>query len=124
MKRLLGAAACVLLTGCSRYSDFTLPLQSGRDGRVDYEWVVTPSPVIPRGAAGAFDDVDALNPSVVIVNGRYWNLYSGYDGAAWHTGLAVSSDGLAWSKQGAVLSPDARGWEGDYIAANGSALHH
>ena len=38
----------------------------------------------------------------------------------WHTAAATSSDGIAWTKLGRVLSPQAS--EGSYIAANGSAL--
>jgi predicted GH43/DUF377 family glycosyl hydrolase len=64
--------------------------------------------------------VDVLNPSVVRFQGRYLNLYSGFDGRAWHTGVANSPDGYHWQKQGRVLSPS--GWEGDAMAANGSAL--
>ncbi|MFN0168992.1 MAG: hypothetical protein ACKV22_21410 [Bryobacteraceae bacterium] len=75
-----------------------------------------------RGSAGEFDSVDALNPSVIRFGKEYLNLYSGFDGKTWHTGLAVSLDGTAWTKRGAVLSPDPKTWEGDYIAANGSAL--
>jgi predicted GH43/DUF377 family glycosyl hydrolase len=61
-----------------------------------------------------------LNPSVVRFRENYLNLYSGYDGHTWHTGVATSSDGIQWKKQGRILSPE--GWEGSYIAANGSAL--
>ena len=78
--------------------------------------------MIPHGEAGEFDSHDALNPSVVLFQGSYLNLYSGFDGKAWSTGLATSFDGLAWRKQGKVLAPDASTWEGDYIAANGSAI--
>jgi predicted GH43/DUF377 family glycosyl hydrolase len=67
--------------------------------------------------------VDVLNPSVVKRQGVYYNLYSGFDGKTWHTGLATSSDGLTWTRQGKVLSPAPNSWEGDdYIAANGSVL--
>ena len=52
------------------------------------------------------------------------NIYSGYDGHTWHTGLASSGDGLHWRKRGKILSPDPQTWEGSYIAANGSALFH
>lgn len=117
------AAACLLLTGCSRYAEFTLPVLPGGGGRVELKWDVAPAPVLTRGPAGAFDDVDALNPSVVKAVGTYYNLYSGYDGKTWHTGLALSSDGVVWTRRGKVLSPDPASWEGDYIAANGSVLH-
>ena len=52
----------------------------------------------------------------------YYNLYSGYDGRTWHTGLAVSTDGVEWRKEGKILSPSVGTWESGDIAANGSAL--
>jgi predicted GH43/DUF377 family glycosyl hydrolase len=87
------------------------------------EWNVHPGAVLQRGAPGEWDSVDVLNPSVVLVAGTLLNFYSGFDGRTWHTGLATSPDGLSWQKQGRVLSPDPAGWEGAYIAANGSAAH-
>ncbi|HEV8042380.1 MAG TPA: hypothetical protein VGP62_26120, partial [Bryobacteraceae bacterium] len=66
--------------------------------------------------------VDVLNPSVIRQGDAYYNFYSGFDGKTWHTGLAVSADGVAWHKEGKILSPDPHTWEGDAIAANGSAL--
>jgi predicted GH43/DUF377 family glycosyl hydrolase len=122
--RLVCATLCwTLLTGCARYSEFTLPVLSGGPGRVSYEWDVRSEPVLTRGEPGSWDSVDALNPSVVQVNGVFWNFYSGYDGRVWHTGLATSRDGLEWSKLAKILSPDAAAWEGGYIAANGTALY-
>lgn len=121
--RWLLAVVCLLLMGCSRYSDFTLPPQSEGGKRVETQWTVSPTPVISQGPEGSWDAVDALNPSVVFTGGLYWNFYSGYDGRTWHTGLATSSEGLSWTKRGKVLSPDPRTWEGDYIAANGAVLH-
>lgn len=74
-----------------------------------------------RGSgAGSWDNTDTLNPSVVHWRGRYWNLYSGFDGKTWHTGTAVSADGVTWTERRRILSPE--GWEGSYIAANGSAI--
>jgi predicted GH43/DUF377 family glycosyl hydrolase len=58
---------------------------------------------------------------VVRASGQYFNFYSGFDGRTWHTGLAVSQDGVAWTKRGRVLSPGPAAWEGGYIAANGAA---
>ena len=71
-----------------------------------------------RGKSGDFDAIDALNPSVIRRGATLWNLYSGYDGKTWHTGLATSSDGALWEKKGKVLSPNPSTWEGDYIAAD------
>jgi predicted GH43/DUF377 family glycosyl hydrolase len=86
-------------------------------------WSWQAAPVLGRGPQGSWDAADVLNPSVVRAAGTFYNLYSGFDGRIWHTGLAVSRDGLSWEKQGRVLSPDAATWEADYIAANGAALH-
>jgi predicted GH43/DUF377 family glycosyl hydrolase len=75
-----------------------------------------------RGAKGEWDAVDVLNPSVIRQGDAYYNFFSGYDGKTWHTGLAVSGDGVTWHKEGKILSPDPGTWEGAAIAANGSAI--
>ncbi len=89
-----------------------------------WKWQADPAPVLGRGPGGAWDGVDALNPSVVQWNGRFYNLYSGFDGRAWHTGLATSADGRSWEKFAGnpVLSPLAGSWETDF-AANGSVVY-
>lgn len=81
-------------------------------------------PVLARGAAGTWDDVDLLNPSVVKFKGKLFNYYSAYDGALWRTGVATSDDGITWTKyeNNPVLEPSTDGWDTQYIAANGSAL--
>jgi len=107
--------SCVILTGCANYGDFTLPpYENGRNLTLHVR--LNPEPVMLRGAA-----TDLLNPSVVR-HGAFFNLYSEFDGNTWHTALAGSPDGIHWMKKGRVLSPDHATWEGDYIAANGSAL--
>lgn len=78
--------------------------------------------MILRGAQGEWDSIDVLNPAVIRQGDAYYNFFSGYDGKAWHTGLAVSADGVTWSKEGKILSPDPGTWEGNAIAANGSAI--
>jgi predicted GH43/DUF377 family glycosyl hydrolase len=117
-------AAALLLTlligACTRYSDFRLPAPpAGADVR--FQWEVRPDPVLGR-TPGGWDASDVLNPSVVRFGGRLWNLYSGFDGHRWHTGIATSDDPLHWTKQSRILSPVSTSWEGSYIAANGSAL--
>ena len=89
------------------------------------EWEVRPEPVLSPGPSGTWDSGDVLNPSVVKAGAAYYNLYSGFDGKTWHTGLATSTDGASWDKQGTgpVISPDPATWEGGYIAANGSLYH-
>lgn len=120
--RAAGCGLWLLAAGCGRYADFRLPLPPGSPSEIVYAWAPHPEPVLRRGPPGAFDAVDALNPSVVRHGGLFYNLYSGFDGRTWHTGLATSADGMLWEKRGLVLSPDPDTWEGDYIAANGSAL--
>lgn len=117
------AALLLLLTACGPYADFQLPRAAGPRS-TGFVFEPMPGPVLARGAGGEWDGADALNPSVVRRGGEYFNFYSGFDGRTWHTGLATSGDGVSWHKLGRVLSPDARAWEGDYIAANGSALWH
>ncbi|HJT87763.1 MAG TPA: hypothetical protein VJ732_07895 [Bryobacteraceae bacterium] len=120
MKRwLLLAAPLLLLAGCGRYADFTLPRLPGGPP-ASYRWEALRDPVLTRGAG--WESHDVLNPSVVRA-GSYYNFYSGFDGQTWRTGVASSADGLEWRKLGMVLEPDARTWEGSYLAANGSALY-
>lgn len=116
-KYLIRVCSCgfvALLSGCG-YADFKLPPPNAAGPGPPFRWQADPQPVIPRDGA-----VDVLNPSVVRWRGSYLNLYSEYDGRTWHTALAVSQDGEHWEERGRVLSPS--GWEGGYIAANGSAL--
>jgi len=113
----LALLALVCLSACGRYGEFTLPPQPGGGHEPHWVFEQRPAPVLPRGA---FRDV--LNPSVVRFPGGYLNLYSAFDGRAWHTRLADSPDGVAWHDRGAAISPNAQTWEGNYIAANGSLL--
>jgi len=117
-------AITLLFAGCGRYADFRLPPVASSNLVNGYELEMDPRPVIPRAAAGAFDSADVLNPSVVRHGGLLYNFYSGFDGHVWRTGLATSQDGRNWTRLGAILSPDARTWEGNYIAANGSAVFY
>ena len=104
---------------CGRYADFTLPVLPGAATASAPVLHFEPRPVLsPRD----WDQQDTLNPSVAWFHGQFYNLYSGFDGRTWHTGLAISADGVNWHSFGKVLSPDAGTWEGSYIAANGSAL--
>ncbi len=115
-------ALCLLANSCVPYADFTLPPLESSDEAAITAWHLFPDPVLRRGSVGEWDSVDVLNPSVVKREGVYYNFYSGYDGNTWHTGLAASQDGSHWKKLGRVFSPEPATWEGDYIAANGSAL--
>ncbi len=125
MWRFLAAPLGALCAAsCGGYANFTLP-PPGSAGAAAYRVAFAVNePILGRGVAGAWDAADVLNPSVVRYRAAYYNLYSGFDGRTWRTGLATSRDGLKWDKQGAVLAPAPGTWEGDYIAANGSALVH
>lgn len=109
---LLGA---IFLSSCSRYADFTPPPPDQAGPKSPFTWEPSPNPVIPRD-----NSTDVLNPSVIRFHNEYLNLYSVYEGKTWHTAIATSPDGEHWQKRGKILSP--QGWEGNYIAANGSAL--
>jgi predicted GH43/DUF377 family glycosyl hydrolase len=114
---LLAAGLMFLVNaGCGSYGDFTLPATNPVPD-ANFHIKTELQPVLPRG-----DLHDALNPSVLKNGGVYYNYYSEFDGHAWRTALATSANGHAWVKLGTVLSPDPNTWEGDYIAANGSAL--
>jgi predicted GH43/DUF377 family glycosyl hydrolase len=115
LRRLAALISFTLLAGCGRYADFTLPAPQTAGPAGPFHWESIAEPVLVRG-----DAMDVLNPSVVRFHDQYWNLYSEFDGNAWHTSVATSSDGVIWTKQGRILSPQAE--DGTYIAANGSAL--
>ncbi len=115
--RVALAAAALWLAGCGHYAAFHLPVLSGGDPGLSFEWEALPDPVLSPG--DGWDSHDALAPAMI--DGRNM-LYSGFDGHTWRTGMATSADGVFWRKHGTILQPDGRGWEGDYIAANGTAL--
>ncbi len=105
------------LCGCSKYADFTLPPAEASGPRAPFDWQASPEPVLGRGPA-AWDSVDVLNPSVVRFHDAFWNLYSGFDGKHWSTGVATSSDGVLWKKTGPVIVGEGDAGQG----SNGSAL--
>jgi predicted GH43/DUF377 family glycosyl hydrolase len=124
-KSVLSVFICVhlwliFLSGCSRYSDFTLPAAPGGDTTLTFAFDALPDPVLSRG--DGWESGDVLNPSVFRDSSGLVNYYSGFDGHTWHTGRAISPDGVHWQKQGKLLSPNPSTWESSYIAANGAAL--
>jgi len=50
--------------------------------------------VIPLGAPGEIDDVEASNPFVIKVNDKFYCYYTAYDGANHRIALAISEDGM------------------------------
>jgi predicted GH43/DUF377 family glycosyl hydrolase len=90
------------------------------------------SAVLTAGAAGTFDSAGVKDPVVVKVGaGDYRMLYTGIDSdGIERVGLATSSDGLTWAKQGIVLDPslapfaaDEDGVEPTGMLIDGSTLH-
>jgi predicted GH43/DUF377 family glycosyl hydrolase len=104
-----------MAAGCGRYGEFALPALAG-ERNITIRVRLDPQPVIRRDELS-----DVLNPSVVRSK-SFFDFYSEFDGRTWHTALAESPDGHSWTKKGRVISPDPATWEGDYIAANGSAV--
>jgi predicted GH43/DUF377 family glycosyl hydrolase len=109
----------LVLAGCGRYADFSLPPVPGGDPMLTFSLEANPQPVIEYGA-----DSDALNPSVVRTSSGLMNFYSAFDGRTWRTVLATSEDGIHFQPGQTIQRPDPRTWEGDYIAANGSVIWH
>ncbi len=71
----------------------------------DWTWVETPfgKPVIDRGPVGEWDHAAVDNPYVYVEDGRYYCFFEAQDTKVrgWHEriGVAVSLDGVSWSKQ-------------------------
>ena len=119
MMRAALLAAAAALAGCGHYANFTLPQVAGGDPALSFAFDEYPQPVLSD------PDGDALNPSVFewAAWGGLANFYSVFDGKTWLTKLMVSNDGgLNWSRRMVVLRQDAEPSQGNYIAANGSAL--
>jgi predicted GH43/DUF377 family glycosyl hydrolase len=88
--------------------------------------------VLTAGAAGTFDSAGVKDPVVVKVGaGDYRMLYTGVDAdGIERVGLATSTDGSAWTKQGVVLNPsmtpyasDETGVEPTGMLVDGTMLH-
>ena len=94
----LTAALLLVCSACRHYADFTLPALAGGDPGMTFALEPRPEPVLSPGPG--WDSHDALNPSVTafdrgLARDRL-NLYSGFDGSTWRTGLATSGDGVHW----------------------------
>jgi len=83
------------------------------------------NPVLQPGAPGEWDGLFIESPSVVKTNGQYYMLYTGVD-TTWRAaiGLAVSSDGITWTKYpgNPVISPGrSPSWD-DFSVATPSII--
>ncbi len=104
------------MSGCANYAEFELP-ELPKAPELELVADLGIEPLLRRNS-----ERDILNPSIVRNGNVLFNFYSEFDGHTWRTALAASLDGHGWARQGRVLAPDPKTWEGDYIAANGSAL--
>lgn len=92
-------AACLGCLPSARADDESTP-----EIDCNWTWVETPfgRPVIDRGPSGDWDHVAVDNPYVYVEDGRYYCFFEAQDikGAGWHerVGLAISRDGVKWSK--------------------------
>jgi sucrose-6-phosphate hydrolase SacC (GH32 family) len=57
-------------------------------------------------APSAFDRISVDCPFVFRHRGRFWMTYVAFDGTGYQTGLASSSDLVAWRKEGCILRRD------------------
>jgi predicted GH43/DUF377 family glycosyl hydrolase len=71
--------------------------------------------VLNVGSAGSYDSYGAMNPSVIKDGTQYKMWYVCYNNAVYRIAQATSFNGVAWGKQGVVLSP---GTAGSYDSAN------
>jgi predicted GH43/DUF377 family glycosyl hydrolase len=102
------------------------------------------NPVLTTGSSGEWDERFVALPRVLYHDGIYYMWYTGgksWVDPPWHIGLAVSADGIAWTKYNdstttnhpyaesdPVLSPSQGQWDGDFIEAGtimliGDTLH-
>ena len=79
--------------------------------------------VIDLGAGGAVDDVYVFSPSVIYRNGLFWLYYGGYDGTNARMCLAISSDGLTFTKKGVVIDLGAGGAADDVYVYHPSVIY-
>jgi len=73
--------------------------------------------VLPLGAAGEADDRNVYTISVFYKDGYFWMYYCGHDGANIRICLALSKDGINFTKKGVVLPLGAAG-EADDVHTN------
>ena len=92
----------------------------------------TGAPVLSVGGAGSFDERGVKDPVVLeVAAGDYRMLYTGVDAdGTERVGLATSTDGASWTKQGLVLDPSLQAFASDQVGVeptglvlDGSTLH-
>ncbi len=71
------------------------------------------SPVLPKGSKGEWDSKYVTDPDVLIVKGEWIMYYVGSDGTGEKIGLAMSRDGIHWTKHpdNPIFVPADEGWD-------------
>ena len=59
--------------------------------------------VVPLGGAGEFDELGGWGPAPLLLGGRILLYYTGQADSTWRIGLAVSDDGVHFTKLGVVV---------------------
>jgi predicted GH43/DUF377 family glycosyl hydrolase len=88
------------------------PLAAVRTPRKHPDLVLKPS-----HRAGAFDMNAVDSPFLFAHGGKFWMTYVGWDGVGYQTGLASSTDLVAWTPEGLILGRGAAGSPTAYNAA-------
>jgi predicted GH43/DUF377 family glycosyl hydrolase len=89
----------------------TICYAESRDGK--HWFLYLDSPVLVHGPAGSFDEYWVIDPSVIKVGNEYRMYYTAWNGQHWTVGLARSSDGIQWLREGSgpVLDVEPGNWD-------------
>lgn len=82
--------------GQDPYNGWAIGFASSVDGASWAKW--PQNPVLEPGPPGTWDSASVHDPRVLWDGIRFSMWYSGYDGQRWRVGLAVSQDGVAWTR--------------------------
>ena len=78
------------------------------------DWFVRArNPVLSPGSSESFDSEGVWDPYVIRDGREYKMYYTGFDGTLYRTGLAISPDGVTWTKSinNPILDVGPRQWE-------------
>jgi predicted GH43/DUF377 family glycosyl hydrolase len=95
--------------------NFNIALATSKDGMT---WQKNPTPMLGTGAPGDFDSDAVGEPAVIYAAPFYYMLYVGTNSVTQRNiGWAVSSDGIKWTKKGALIPDSMRqSWDSQAIA--------
>ncbi|MCI0714259.1 MAG: hypothetical protein L0154_29155 [Chloroflexi bacterium] len=106
------------------WDSFTAPIGEGSIGRAtatspEGPWTADPEPLLVAGAEGSWDEQQVGVPSVVKYNSMYYMYYSGFAASGgfeqMRIGLAISEDGIHWTKYDDLETTEPAFAEGDPV---------